>query len=134
MLLASSTVIAARSQIIAKPACLSRANEQRELKRMVDEKASAALDSAQAMSARCTQLLSVSSGQLFSNMAAGASIWLDLASGRLQNAQTRAWRHIFDDARSQAAQLTDVVTDIAQAGIAPYHQRVTRNAKRLLKR
>ncbi len=134
MLLASSEVIAHRSHLIARAGTHPRAADQRELKRMVDEKTKAAFDSATAMSSRSGQVIHASAAQMFSNMATSTSILLDLAGGRIGQAQSRAWRQLIGQSSENASQLSNAAAQIAQAGIAPYHKGATGNAKRLRKR
>lgn len=138
MLLASSHVIAHRTQLMARAGTTPNASEQREMKRMIDEKTSAAVASASAMSARTGQIVAASTSQIFAQMAASSSLFFDLATGvatgRIAASPSRAMRKMVSDSGRNATQLSSAAAQIANAGIEPFHKRATSNAKRLGKR
>jgi hypothetical protein len=118
---ASGEVVAKRTQRMVRMGPDPGAADQREMKRMVDEKVAAASESLEAM---------------------GASI-----AAAYQGAMIRGMDQIMRNATSMmlggkpgrmtlGLTLTEVATAsarVAKAGMAPYHRRVTNNAKRLRK-
>jgi hypothetical protein len=100
----SATVIATRTAAMAMAGSKPDAAHKREMKRMVDEKVIASAASLTAMT--------------FAAAASCQSFWLDtLFSGHAPN----------------ATQLQRATTRVLGAGLAPYHQTVRRNLKRLRK-
>lgn len=138
MLFASSQVIAHRTQLMARAGATPNASEQREMKRMIDEKTSAVVASASAMSTRTGQILAASTSQMFAQMAAGSSLFFDLATGaatgRMAATQSRTMSKMVNDSGRNATQMSTAAAQIASAGIEPFHKRATSNAKRLRKR
>jgi hypothetical protein len=121
MLLASSEVIARRSQRMASMGANPSAADRRDMGRMVQEKVAAAAESVQAVSARAASLYQASMMQ-----------WFDLA-----NREVAALCGIGTSPRMNADAVTkktmQAAAQIATAGLAPFHRRATGNAKRLRK-
>ena len=106
MLWASGEVIAHRSRIMANMGTDPSASDQREMRRMVEEKTSASMDSTMAMSFRAAEVCQ-------SMMLRSMQSWMGMTPAASISEVTRA-----------AAQIT-------QAGLTPFHQRARSNAKRL---
>lgn len=99
----SAEVILLRSNRVARMGAQPSRAEQRELRRMVDEKVHASMEAAIAMSLRA-----------------------------MSDYQSLLWQPL--NARFDATPLASAVrvsSQIASAGLAPFHRRARRNAKRL---
>lgn len=118
--LASGAVIAERTRRMAAMGSRPSAADQREMRRMVDEKVSATGESAQAMTAQAISLAQAS-----------ASRWMTFT-----HAQTMAMlgfgRMPSTAPAANAAMRASV--SMAEAALAPFHRRATANARRLRKR
>ena len=118
---ASGEVVAKRTQRMAKMGPNPEASDQREMKRMVDEKADAASESLEAMGASiATAYQRMMIRGMDRMMRNATSMMLGGKPGRMTVGLT----------------LTEVATTaakVAKAGMTPYHRRATSNAKRLRK-
>jgi hypothetical protein len=118
---ASSEVIAKRTQRMATMGPNPVASDQREMKRMVQEKADAASEAMEAvgasMAAAYQRAMIKGMDQIISN---ATSMMLGGKPGRM----------------NLGIDLTEIATTsakVAKAGMGPYHRRATSNAKRLRK-
>ncbi|HEX5304969.1 MAG TPA: hypothetical protein VFW82_02660 [Dyella sp.] len=118
--LASGVVIAERSRRMAAMGASPSRTEQREMRRMIDEKVSATGESAQAVTLQAVTLAQTS-----------AMRWMALA-----NAQTMAMLGLGRMPSSapvvNAAARASVA--LGEAALAPFHRRATANARRLRQR
>jgi len=121
MCCASSEVIAKRTQRMATMGSAPSRSDQREMKRMVDEKTDAASESLRAMglstSAACQRAMLGGMQQMMRNTT--SMMWS--GKPRRMNVQPNL------------SQIATATAAVAKAGLLPYHRRATNNARRLRK-
>ncbi|MFP5404992.1 MAG: polyhydroxyalkanoate granule-associated phasin [Gammaproteobacteria bacterium] len=134
MMVASSQVIAHRTQRMAQAGPLPNERDQREFSLMAQEKLDAARESSQAMA---TQMLSSNQRlgmRAYNQMLASATAMMSLASSSTpaESAarQARLARAVARSAATGTA-MSRAAARVASRGLDPIHSRATANAKRL---
>lgn len=118
--LASGAVIAERTRRMAAMGASPSRADQREMRRMVDEKVSATGESAQAVTAQAVALAQTSAMRWMAFL--NAQTMAMLGFGRMPSTAPTA----------NAAMRASVA--MGEAALAPFHRRATANARRLRKR
>jgi hypothetical protein len=122
MYCASNEVIAKRAGRMATMGPVPPASDQREMKRMVDEKADAASESLSAIGASTAAAYQRA-------MIKGMDQMVRNATSMMLGGNPMGMKVGMD-----FAEVATTYAKVAKAGIAPYHRRATNNARRLRKR
>jgi hypothetical protein len=137
MMLASAQVIGHRTARFAAASIEPGARDRRELALMGQEKAAAAIESAQAMAAYMMSMNPFLGARAARQMLATAAAMMSLAGSRTaaqgfarQARLVRTLRRSGDT----LSQISRASAQLAQRGMAPVHARATANAKRLRKK
>lgn len=137
MMTASAQVIGHRTKRMATAGPTPNARDRREFSLMGQEKMEAASESVQAMAKHMTTINQQIGAQAVSQMLAGATDILSLATSRTAGQavarQARLIRTLTRGAVS-APRLSSSAARLAQRGLKPIHSRATANAKRLAKK
>lgn len=137
MLMASAQVINHRSQRIAVAGPSPSARDRREFTLMGKEKIDAAMESAQAITARMITMHMQLSTLAFRQTLDGVSGWVAFAGSPAlamsAKGQVELLRDAIRNSTRMLSELSGSLARVAHHGLRPIHSRATGNARRLLK-